>query len=208
MFCSVACREAVYVSRERGRTCLDCGVFFLRRGPGERCGGCVGPFRARVYRAKHKRVYRRVTKTRLVCRLTDRPKPRVFVAGFCPACGVSFVALAWTGARFCSPECSKRADRQTRRDRRRAAQGPERVFRWKVFERDDWICRLCLKPVKRDAVVPHPKAPTVDHILPLALGGAHVYENVQCAHFICNSRKSHVVAQLPLLPACAVQCRA
>lgn len=70
------------------------------------------------------------------------------------------------------------------------------IFRRKVFERDGWTCRICRKPVDREAKVPHPKAPTVDHVVPLALGGAHVYTNVQTAHFICNSRKSHHVIQL------------
>jgi 5-methylcytosine-specific restriction endonuclease McrA len=70
------------------------------------------------------------------------------------------------------------------------------VFRRKVFERDGWTCRLCSKPVERDAQVPAYLAPTLDHILPLALGGLHEYSNVQCAHFICNSRKGDSVAQL------------
>jgi 5-methylcytosine-specific restriction endonuclease McrA len=65
-----------------------------------------------------------------------------------------------------------------------------------VFERDGWLCRLCLLPVDREATVPADFAPTVDHILPLSLGGAHAYPNVQCAHFICNSRKSANVTQL------------
>jgi 5-methylcytosine-specific restriction endonuclease McrA len=37
--------------------------------------------------------------------------------------------------------------------------------------------------------VPHPKAPTIDHILPIACGGNDTRANVQLAHFICNSRK-------------------
>lgn len=37
--------------------------------------------------------------------------------------------------------------------------------------------------------VPHPKAPTIDHIVPLADGGDDVRSNVQLAHFICNSMK-------------------
>jgi 5-methylcytosine-specific restriction endonuclease McrA len=33
-------------------------------------------------------------------------------------------------------------------------------------------------------------APSLDHILPLARGGAHDHSNLQLAHRICNSRKS------------------
>ena len=40
-----------------------------------------------------------------------------------------------------------------------------------------------------DLAYPHPHSATLDHIVPLAAGGAHSYANVQCAHFICNSVK-------------------
>ncbi|MEO6627619.1 MAG: HNH endonuclease signature motif containing protein [Aquihabitans sp.] len=63
------------------------------------------------------------------------------------------------------------------------------VFRYKIYERDGWKCKICRKAVKRDAVVPHPMAPTIDHILPLAAGGTHEPANVQCAHFLCNAQK-------------------
>ena len=66
----------------------------------------------------------------------------------------------------------------------------EDVWRSKVFERDRYRCQLCGKAVKRDAEVPHPKAPVLDHIIPLAEGGTHEYRNVQTAHFMCNSIKS------------------
>lgn len=118
------------------------------------------------------------------------------MSGPCAYCEEQFTALAWTGARYCSSPCEKRASREAYRDRRRGAQGPEPIFRRKVFERDGWTCRLCRKPVDRDAEVPHAKAATVDHILPLALGGEHVYSNVQTAHFMCNSVKSANVTQL------------
>lgn len=37
--------------------------------------------------------------------------------------------------------------------------------------------------------VPHPKAPTIDHILPISKGGQDVHANIQLAHFECNWRK-------------------
>ena len=30
---------------------------------------------------------------------------------------------------------------------------------------------------------------TLDHVIPLAKGGAHARANVRCAHLICNLRK-------------------
>lgn len=103
-------------------------------------------------------------------------------------------------ARYCSRRCAERSGRRVGKARRRArlkdARGTELVFRRKVFERDDWLCRLCLKPVNREAEVPHPLAATLDHVVPLSLGGEHVYSNIQCAHFLCNSVKSDNVVQL------------
>ncbi|MBX3031925.1 MAG: HNH endonuclease [Chloroflexi bacterium] len=38
--------------------------------------------------------------------------------------------------------------------------------------------------------MPHPKAPTVDHIVPISAGGADSLINVATAHFECNWRRS------------------
>jgi 5-methylcytosine-specific restriction endonuclease McrA len=193
-FCGPACRLAFWGSRSEplGRVCVECGEAVLRRGPGVRCTPCGD---ARRFEKRPPR-YRRVVVFGPRCRVVHRPKTRVFVAGECPCCGGLFVALASTGARFCSAMCQKRVERQQRRARKVAAEKSVPIFRRKVFERDDWTCRICRKPVQQGALVPHPKAPTVDHILPLALGGSHTYLNVQTAHFICNSTKSANVVQL------------
>jgi 5-methylcytosine-specific restriction endonuclease McrA len=51
------------------------------------------------------------------------------------------------------------------------------------------MCRLCGDPMMMGQAVPHPKAPTIDHVIPLAKGGTHEPANVQAAHFLCNSIK-------------------
>lgn len=205
--------NAVRESKARGpKVCRFCGVEFRARGLAFACVECREqrrPFRLEVslwFVCAECRALRRRTGVSDVrrfcsraCDARSRRRPeviRVWTAGACPRCGENFVALAWTGSRYCSSVCGKRAERETRQIRRRGAQTSERVYRRKVFERDNWTCRLCLKPVDRDATVPESLAPTVDHILPLALGGLHVYANVQCAHFLCNSRKSQHVTQL------------
>lgn len=38
-------------------------------------------------------------------------------------------------------------------------------------------------------VVPHPKAPTIDHVVPVSEGGDDTRTNVQLACFRCNSAK-------------------
>ncbi len=69
-----------------------------------------------------------------------------------------------------------------------------------IAVRDGKRCGICHGRVLMGRAVPHPKAPTMDHILPLAAGGEHSRSNMQLAHFICNSLKSDRVndIQLPL----------
>lgn len=55
--------------------------------------------------------------------------------------------------------------------------------------RDRYRCGLCRKRVAMTKTVPHPKAPTIDHVLPIACGGDDTRANVQLAHFSCNARK-------------------
>ncbi|MBF6368413.1 HNH endonuclease [Nocardia puris] len=58
-----------------------------------------------------------------------------------------------------------------------------------MFERDRWKCHLCKRKVRRSAVVPHPLAPTIDHVIPLSKGGTHEPANCATAHFRCNYTK-------------------
>ena len=61
-----------------------------------------------------------------------------------------------------------------------------------VLERDHYRCQICgVKCNPNDKEWGHSGAtyPTVDHIIPLAKGGTHTWNNVQCACGRCNSRK-------------------
>jgi 5-methylcytosine-specific restriction endonuclease McrA len=58
-----------------------------------------------------------------------------------------------------------------------------------VFERDNWICHLCCQPIDRRLRGDAWMRATIDHIIPIALGGDHTYENTKAAHWICNMKK-------------------
>lgn len=58
-----------------------------------------------------------------------------------------------------------------------------------IARRDGYRCKLCRRKVDMQLKAPHPKSPTVDHIVPLAQGGDDTRVNVQLAHWGCNSRK-------------------
>ena len=53
-----------------------------------------------------------------------------------------------------------------------------------IFERDGGVCHLCHKKVPR-------KRASMDHIIPLSLGGEHSLRNVALAHRSCNSAKNN-----------------
>lgn len=117
---------------------------------------------------------------------------QLLVYGPCQHCGEPFMAVAATyetRSVYCSDRCQRAAARALRRARERGA-FVERVVRRKIFERDGWRCQICRRLVFRSKVVPHPRAPTIDHIVPLAAGGSHEPANAQTACFECNSRKS------------------
>lgn len=126
----------------------------------------------------------------------------IWIAGFCARCGEAFTVEHQLQARYCSTRCSRRVTKQAYRARKKDA-FVERVSPRRIYERDGWRCKLCRKKVQRDKVAPHPLAPTLDHIIPLTAGvengGVHAPHNVQCAHFICNSRKSGRIDDVQLM---------
>jgi hypothetical protein len=109
--------------------------------------------------------------------------------------------------RTCSTTCSIKYSRwrfnqtfngkQSRLERNRRYQIRKRtniieVFKdIEIFIRDGWKCKICKKKVNKKAKVPNPKAPTIDHIIPLSCGGTHEKKNVQLACFKCNCTKSN-----------------
>ncbi len=58
-----------------------------------------------------------------------------------------------------------------------------------IFERDGWVCQLCSKPLDPAIKFPSNDSPSVDHIIPIALGGTHTLANVQAACMGCNRSK-------------------
>lgn len=64
--------------------------------------------------------------------------------------------------------------------RRRKLMDP--VDRWVVYERDGGICHICLE-------MTDPRNWHMDHVIPLARGGAHAYDNVAVSHPACNIAK-------------------
>jgi len=67
----------------------------------------------------------------------------------------------------------------------------EPFTREEVFEADGYRCHLCGKKTGPTKKVPHPKAPTIDHVVPLSKGGEHSMANCRTAHHGCNLAKGN-----------------
>lgn len=108
----------------------------------------------------------------------------------CVQCGTRFLSKK-PASRFCSKACyGASMDCGVGPHKRRISKSK----RLAIYERDDWTCHICGDPVNRAAKVPELDAPTLDHVIALAAGGAHDEANLKTAHFYCNSVKR----ELPL----------
>jgi 5-methylcytosine-specific restriction endonuclease McrA len=105
--------------------------------------------------------------------------------------------------RYCSPKCRLKAQRKTenyklnqraasrrRRARKRNVHN-ETVYLEIIAQRDKYKCHICRKRVDMNLDVQDMYSPTMDHLIPISLGGDHTYANIRLAHRICNSRKGN-----------------
>lgn len=117
----------------------------------------------------------------------------------CAICGKAFYSQ-YANQKYCSVACKRKWKRGgssiRRRCRKYGVYYDPSVKADDVFTRDGYVCRICGKPCDvndKSWGTSGAMAPTVDHIIPLAKGGAHIWSNVQCAHAICNSYKRDIV---------------
>jgi hypothetical protein len=65
-----------------------------------------------------------------------------------------------------------------------------------VFERDGWACKCCGRETpKQLRGTLAANAPELDHVIPMSMGGGHLWDNVQCLCRACNGAKG---ASLPV----------
>jgi len=60
-----------------------------------------------------------------------------------------------------------------------------------VFIEEDFVCQFCFEPCDPALRGRHPRMASIDHFIPVSQGGSHTRENVQLAHFGCNTRTSN-----------------
>lgn len=155
-----------------------------------RCATCAAPMtqhRTEIYcsdECRNVEAYRKVVHA-------YRP-----FAGVCLECAKEFSAPYGDKRRvFCSKPCSLKAARRIARKKHRAvlkAARVENVSPTRVFMRDGWRCQSCgTKTPRAKRGTYDDRAPELDHIVPLSLGGDHSYQNTQCLCRRCNAAKSN-----------------
>lgn len=133
----------------------------------------------------------------------------------CEQCGELFVRHRRGGAtyrkgvnegRFCSRACYGLASRISadqltttnvaKLRRIHLKRDGEPVHAQAVFARDGWRCYLCGEPTPEELRGSHhQRAPELDHIVPLARGGAHTAANTACCCRGCNGLKGKMTAE-------------
>ena len=108
---------------------------------------------------------------------------------------------------YCSNDCYRQSDqgklitrrgRHLRRARMRNAY-IEQVDPSVVAKRDKYKCHICRKRVNMQLEYNDKYSATMDHLIPLSLGGDHTYANMRLAHRTCNSSKGNRAVNEQLL---------
>ena len=114
----------------------------------------------------------------------------------CRYCGKMFITRFKHSKCFCSDECKAKMVKVRRKNNKRRLKG-------KIIDRDislkrlakqsGNVCALCGDVVDwndykidNDTFIAGDNYPSIDHIIPLAEGGLHSWDNVQLAHRKCN----------------------
>lgn len=115
----------------------------------------------------------------------------------CDECGRHFIPDQ-SSRKYCSDECRRKV-RNRGHDRRlkKADVIDKTITLQKVYKRDNGICWICggtcnyndYKVINGITIVGR-DYPSIDHVLPLARGGNHTWDNVRLAHCYCNTVKS------------------
>lgn len=160
--------------------------------------------------------FTRYTSTQAYCsrrcgwlyRATLRPKSSEWASGHQPAltvpcsdCGTTITTRARRQPLCAGCRASRTVATNRRKNaKRRGARLVERFTVTQVGDRDGWLCHLCNKQVDRTLPGTDQRGPTIDHLIPIADGGADELANVALAHRACNVlRRNRGRAQLRLI---------
>lgn len=211
---SLRCPKCEYRAHAENRTCERCSKSFkgiLRKGGIALCNACYRPGKSKQRTIEQQQVRRSKTRSTCsgclkefkgqgtkcpACSHKTRATPKI-----CIACGKTYQrALAPGGVSLCAacrltPEQKQhRIDLVVRRQiLKKGASEAEYDLSWRsLWAQGIYYCAYCgVRCDPDDKQYGHigPTYPTIDHVTPLSLGGAHTRANSVLACFTCNARK-------------------
>ena len=116
----------------------------------------------------------------------------------CKNCGKEYCigTTGYNSKQYCSEKCMKRWAMRVKNDRRlkrmKQRKHDNDITLEKLFSRDSGICYLCGGACDWDDMTDGNAGdsyPSIDHVLPLAKGGTHTWDNIKLAHRKCNWEK-------------------
>lgn len=133
----------------------------------------------------------------VVARTNERLANRV-----CKNCGTIFCieATGYNSKKYCSQKCMKRWTMRVKNDRRIRKMMKRKhdtdITLENLYRRDNGICYLCGCTCEWNDITDGNAGnmyPSIDHVIPLAKGGTHTWDNVRLAHRGCNILKRDTV---------------
>lgn len=203
-------RSRAGIAPQQSLVCSDCSAPFDRSGKSgpaaKRCPACT----ERWIRERDAPLFKAISEALAAERASRFERRGRWSA--CLGCGVRLACTRMGKAREWCKECwpnHVRNRRQNWRDRnpeawraivarftakRRSAvaiAACERFDPMEVFERDRWICQICHRRISKVRRWPDPLSVSLDHVIPLSLGGPHSKANTRAAHLRCNVSRSN-----------------
>lgn len=126
-------------------------------------------------------------------RIGSAKKPKMIS---CKVCNTQFRRLS--SELHCSKECKQITEKARSRRRRNAITRTQTqtIDPILLFEKYNWQCAMCSKPTPRELIGTfHNDSPTIDHVIPLSLGGTHTYDNLQllCQYCNCSVKRNNII---------------
>lgn len=201
-YCSKECQFQGYKVIRPTSVCVYCGkTFVLKRtnAPGKACSHQCQVEHLKLERLK--RLEQKTIEKEQKAKETELERQRIktekelnkylqpYYKKTCKCCGNVFAA-SYKSASYCSNECRKKSKNKLH-DRRlnKCEVRDYSINIHKLYNKYSGICQMCGKKLTFDCDGNDDLHPSVDHIIPIAKGGNHTWDNVQLLCRKCNTYK-------------------
>lgn len=193
----VVCGKSFMPSKQSQKTCsVECRTAYKQQKDSERRSkGCSAEERTNHRREVARRNLEKAREKLNTIRKPKQLKEKKWYTGNCVVCGKPFKTLH-QNQKTCSKECGKRLKYARKHHRIKKEQIVDKDITLEaLYRRDSGVCYLCggiCDWEDRDTLnnIVGDNYPSIDHIIPVARGGLHAWNNVRLAHFKCNVAKS------------------